>query len=616
MDTSIGSSNLYIELIMTTYKAIHGKTIQHVSSDPDSAAYEGQVWFNTATSDYKTIQRVAGTWSTGGALNTARRNAGGLGTQSAAMVIGGYPAPKVIVEEYNGTSWTEVADINAQRYGGAGHGTNEAALLSGGVTTATVNSSEEFDGSSWTEGNNMPAVKANHMSAGTQTSALAGLGENATANIGTAFEYDGTNYSDGGTANTARSQCAGCGTQTAAIAFGGSVPAASNTSEEYNGTAWAEGNNLNTALKALVGGGFGTQDAAIRAGGSPGPAGDSVNTTELYDGTSWSNLPGTLGTACYNSVNAGTSSLGVLAAGGNTSGSAITTTQEWDFTSTLAAGAWASGGNLNTGRSQLYCGDGIQTAGMVSSGNGVIANTELYDGSSWTEVNDLNTARYTGQATDKGTTSASLNFGGNPAGGSPHTTDICESWDGTNWTEVGDLTESKRLGGGHGTQTAALATAGYVSGGTITTNVFSWNGTAWSEDGDINTGRYAGGSGGTQTAAIYSGGYEPTASGKTEIWNGSAWSESGDLNVARGDAAMMTTSTSLAIIGGGDPSQRRKTEQYDGSAWTAVADSSADKYASAGAGTGTLGFIAGGGASDYKATEEWTVAQNIKTITD
>ena len=79
---------------------------------------------------------------------------------------------------------------------------------------------------------------------------------------------------------------------------------------------------------------------------------------------------------------------------------------------------------------------------------------------------------------------------------------------------------------------------------------------------------------------------------------------------------MMTTSKSLAIIGGGDPSQRRKTEQYDGSAWTAVADSSADKYASAGAGTGTLGFIAGGGASDYKATEEWTVAQNIKTITD
>ena len=82
---------------MTDYKAIHGKNILHVASDLDSAEGEGQIWFNTTTSDYKTIQKVAGAWASGGDLNTARRNAGGLGTQSAAMVIGGYPAPKVIV---------------------------------------------------------------------------------------------------------------------------------------------------------------------------------------------------------------------------------------------------------------------------------------------------------------------------------------------------------------------------------------------------------------------------------------------------------------------------------------------------------------------------------------
>ena len=73
---------------------------------------------------------------------------------------------------------------------------------------------------------------------------------------------------------------------------------------------------------------------------------------------------------------------------------------------------------------------------MVTSGPGVIANTETYNGSSWTEVGDLNTARYTGQMTDKGSTSASLTFGGNPAGGSPHATDICESWNGSAWSEV------------------------------------------------------------------------------------------------------------------------------------------------------------------------------------
>ena len=57
---------------MTTYKAIHGKLVQALASDPDSAAYEGQMWFNTTSSDYKTILKVAGSWSTGGALNTAK----------------------------------------------------------------------------------------------------------------------------------------------------------------------------------------------------------------------------------------------------------------------------------------------------------------------------------------------------------------------------------------------------------------------------------------------------------------------------------------------------------------------------------------------------------------
>ena len=53
---SHSSSNIYIELIMTTYKAIHGKLVQSLASDPDSAAYEGQIWFNSTSSDFKTKQ--------------------------------------------------------------------------------------------------------------------------------------------------------------------------------------------------------------------------------------------------------------------------------------------------------------------------------------------------------------------------------------------------------------------------------------------------------------------------------------------------------------------------------------------------------------------------------
>ena len=71
MDFSCNSIKFYIDLIMTDYKAIHGKNILHVASDLDDAEGEGQVWFNTTSSDYKTIVKVAGAWATGTALNTS-----------------------------------------------------------------------------------------------------------------------------------------------------------------------------------------------------------------------------------------------------------------------------------------------------------------------------------------------------------------------------------------------------------------------------------------------------------------------------------------------------------------------------------------------------------------
>ena len=54
--------------------------------------------------------------------------------------------------------------------------------------------------------------------------------------------------------------------------------------------------------------------------------------------------------------------------------------------------------SLNTARNQLG-GAGIYTAAIAFGGSDgpgakTAGNTELYDGTSWTEVNDLNTARY------------------------------------------------------------------------------------------------------------------------------------------------------------------------------------------------------------------------------
>ena len=61
---------------------------------------------------------------------------------------------------------------------------------------------------------------------------------------------------------------------------------------------------------------------------------------------------------------------------------------------TLGAGAWGSGGNLNTAKSRMGSA-GTQTAGLVAGGEPTAApdQTEEYNGTAWSEVNELNTGR-------------------------------------------------------------------------------------------------------------------------------------------------------------------------------------------------------------------------------
>jgi hypothetical protein len=76
--------------------------------------------------------------------------------------------------------------------------------------------------------------------------------------------------------------------------------------------------------------------------------------------------------------------------------------------------------------------------GEIQNGVPVLANTESWNGTSWTEVNDLNTARE--QAGGAGTDNTSaLAFGGNG------TTTLTESWNGTNWTNENNMNTGARI---------------------------------------------------------------------------------------------------------------------------------------------------------------------------
>ena len=63
-------------------------------------------------------------------------------------------------------------------------------------------------------------------------------------------------------------------------------------------------------------------------------------------------------------------------------------------------GTWAAGGNLNTGRQEMTGSGASQNSALAFGGDngpGVVALTEAYNGSAWTEVADLTTPRQEGQ---------------------------------------------------------------------------------------------------------------------------------------------------------------------------------------------------------------------------
>jgi len=294
----------------------------------------------------------------------------------------------------------------------------------------------------------------------------------------------------------------------------------------------------------------------------------------------------------------------------------------WKVSSISTVGSWATGGSLNTARWGLASAKfGTQNAALAFAGNDDAnkTETESYDGTSWTEVNDLNTARNT--STGLGTQTAAIVTGGNPP---PAGIINTESWNGTSWTEVNDLNQGRFQISGTG-----LSTAGLVFGGvyepspptTIITGITeSWNGTSWTEVADLNTARYGIGGAGTQTAALAFGGANPAVN-NTETWNGTSWTEVNDLNTVRkSTTGAGYTNTEAMSMGGNDGSDVALTELWNGTSWSEDTDLNTARQYLAGAGTTASALAFGGGApppTGLTATEEWTGAGStlIKTIT-
>ena len=614
---------------MATYEEIYGKRVKEFDSDPTlESSYEGQVWYDKSTGVLKSVTASIAAWASTGPLIEARSSGAGFGVSTAAVYAGGQQPPgpgAANTFEYNGSGWSTGGSLNTARMelGGTTAGIETAGLCFGGNTAPGWNgtaATEEYNGTAWTSVNNMATTVSSMGGSGIQTAAFS-AGGRTPSNTNNSQEYDGTDWSNGNNINTTRQFLAGMGTQTAGIIAGGEAPGGgSNSAETYDGTNFTAAPNMGTARYRLSGSGSDSTACLVFGGRFNPPAADKAQ-TESFDGTSWTETADLATARQQLSGNRGTSSSAIAAGGLPPPASQTTDTEEFTQSiNTITAAAWASGGALNTARfgsGQM----GSQTAGLVAGGSdlsGKKNESEEYNGTSWTEGNNLNTARGLMAAGGNSTQTAGLCFGGTTSTGpdNPGVTNATEEYDGSSWTSVNNMNYSARNLGGLGTQTSALSAGGVP----VLATSGEYDGTNWTAGTSLPAGLQDnyGMTGETLTAGLLAGGEGPPGStvSNTFEYDGTNWTAGGTLPTATRENGMSGIQTAALMFGGADPSTTGRTIGYDGTAWSTRPSLGTARAQAGGAGTATAAFCAGGlvpspGATT--ATEEFTGATETAT---
>jgi hypothetical protein len=462
-------------------------------------------------------------WTEVNDMNTAGSYIGSLGTQTAALAIARDTGPSIysgIVENWNGTSWTEVADLNTTRAGVAGSGTATSGIAFGGSIPggSPTGNTEFYDGTSWTELADLATARSYLNSSSTSSSAsLAFGGYNGTASTAATEEWNTTPAPTFSKENLG--QVYYNSTSNAFKVTNQSVPAGTWSSGGNLPTIWGQGNSSSQSTEAVT---------IMGAGYTPSPSNPLFGyQSSSYDGTSWSSNP-----------------------------------------------------NINNRRSNgASCGGAASTDALYYTGlpwpqpaPQYTSYNESFNGTAWTELSDTTQDR--NAATGFGTSGISAGLAGGqstatpPAG--PHSTKT-ELWNGTSWTEVNDLNSPRRYASGTGSVTAALYIGGDTDnpgfpGGRYTAWVESWNGTSWTEVNNLNTGRMFGGTTGLQTNALMFGGDSGTSPvTNTEFYNGTSWTELNDLANARMNAmggGTPSSTTAIYVAGEGPTGNTNYVEEF------------------------------------------------------
>ena len=462
--------------------------------------------------------------------------------------------------------------------------------------------------SAWHSGANMTQARYAHGHIGIQTAALAAGGFATTAQIPASFntveEYNGTGWTSSPSLNEKRSSGAACGTTSAGLFSGGGTASTSPAgttvnSEEWNGTAWSEENNMGTS-RYEFGFAFGTQTAALAAGGYPNTQ------TEEYDGSSWSEVTD-IPTVISSGGAVGTQIAGLGFGGYSTSASSqVAESLTYDGTS------WTDVGDMNKARRNIMCNFGTQTdayafGGITPSGTRQ-ADGSSWDGTTWSaHPSSLGTGRFTqSHPGDMGSSStAGWCSGGNPPANAGSTTS--EEFNVTvntitagAWSAGGTIPYSAISKNGSGILTAAFVVGGETPPGAMVNDTAEYNGTSWTAGGDINSARGDVMAAGTLPAGLIMGGYQNTGTflfSEVEEYNGTSWSEVTNMPTGAYSGSGTGTQTAAFVCNMyiGSPGERTNvTYEYDGTNWSNGGNTAETTNSRSAVGTLTAGLAVGG----------------------
>jgi len=636
---------------MAKYSDIKGFTVQTVSSDPGAGQIEAGTW---AVDAYCPLQTQAG---------------GGFGTATAAVTSGGYDSSSYVqtTVEFNGTSWS--AGGSMTRPAGQSFpafGTEPSGGIAGGYKTsgnAVVNNFESYNGTAFTESTDLNSAR--QMAGATGASATAGIVVGGTTGVLSPPDvtgnnnveiWNGSSWTEISEINTARYNLKAlgstCPAPTAVVAGGENSGTKTNITEKYDGSSWSESGDMNTARSAHGGAGNVATSGICFGGEGSAPSYTNYALTEHFDGSTWTEVSDLSGTRHSFSTATGTGAAAIAGQGRNPGFTGLTET--WSAPSTFqkiiegqlyfnsttntfketvqdfAGGTFASGGNLNTARRQQGT-FGAYNDAIVAGTSTYGANVENYNGTAWTEINDVPAGASSSGGSGTTASSGAIFMGYNT---STSVTNATYEFDGTNWTAGGSANTSRGAGGGTG---SSADDAIYVGGTnaaapqTVYANVETYNGSSWTETTDIATASQLMALVGTSTSALLIGGSPNPTPTQTQSWNGTSWTNIGALPTnIYGNAGFGTSA--LAIACGGLPpgtdtnANMRAAMFYNGTSWSDVAEMATSRASANGAATNasaTNGLVFGGYNplnapgydNDANKTEEWTVDLANKTIT-